>query len=180
MFGAKTIPNRKGDQRTTAVDVPPSAECVSDLDEILRRMHRQRSKLYGVHQLEDRRVGADAEREGEDRHRREAGIASQEATRLAYIAQHIVEPREAALIAEGLHGLRDASRFDHRRPGVLLAGVGISSRVLHRDFHVDPQFRFQVAIRPPSAQRPQEPEHPFAKYGHRLALVMPVRLAAIE
>src|SRR5579859_8047775 len=99
---------------------------------------------------------------------------------MAQVAQHVVEPREAALIAERLHGLGDAAAFDHRRPCLMLARASTPSRLLHGDFQVDPQFMFQVAIRPTWTQCPPESDDPLAKRGHRLVLPTPGRAGARE
>ncbi|MGA3261096.1 MAG: hypothetical protein ABSE35_19600 [Bryobacteraceae bacterium] len=63
-----------------------------------------------MEQRENRRVGADAERQRNDRRGREAGAPAQAAQRVADVFAEALEPREAALIAIGFLRIRGARR----------------------------------------------------------------------
>src|SRR5205814_2619662 len=79
---AHLLPQRVGEARRAARELsgaPADRRRDADLDELLGALHRQRADADGVEQLEDRGVGADAEREREDRDEREAGVEAQQA-----------------------------------------------------------------------------------------------------
>ena len=73
LVGAEPFPLRVGQLRVPGDDVAgPRARIVKPhLDELARILHGERAETHGVEQLEDRGVGADAERQRERGHRRE-------------------------------------------------------------------------------------------------------------
>jgi len=65
-----------------------------DGDQLLRVRHRQHAQHQRVEQRENRRVGADAERQRNDRRGREAGAPAQAAQRVADVFAEALEPRK--------------------------------------------------------------------------------------
>ena len=62
---------------------------LADRDQAIRICVRQRTQQHGVEDAEDRGVRADAERQGHERDRREAGRAPQQPRRIANVARQI-------------------------------------------------------------------------------------------
>ena len=109
----------------TEVFVDPPAESIEarltwktaqQLDQPLRLLHGQRPQHERVDQAEDRGVGADPQRERHHGDDGEEGIAAHLPRREAAVADEVFEPREAPLIAHGLHGLRQPAGFNPRQP----------------------------------------------------------------
>ena len=64
-----------------------------DADQALGLMERQRLQQHAVHHAEDRRIGADPQREREGGQRREAGLLPQHARGVAQILPEIGEQK---------------------------------------------------------------------------------------
>src|SRR5262245_5569689 len=77
---ADVFPLWIGDRGVRTRKAARSAICVGDFHfgELIRTRYGKRPQSYGVEQLKDRRIGADAERERNHRHGCEAGRFSQE------------------------------------------------------------------------------------------------------
>ncbi len=104
-----------GDGREPGVGEEPVGRAIADRDETIRIGIRKRTQQDGVHDGEDRGVRADAERQREDGRGGEAGCAPQHAQAVADVLAERVEPRQAALIAPGLRGLRIPAEGQPRR-----------------------------------------------------------------
>ena len=80
-------------------------ELARDVDELLRFGERQRPKHHTIDDAEDRRVRADAEREGQHRGEREHGDAREAARRLPELLRDLMGPVAAPHVARRLaHG----------------------------------------------------------------------------
>src|SRR5438876_2047348 len=94
---------------------------------------------------ENRAVRADTERQRENGDAGEHGTLSQKTTSVANVAQKIVEPEEAALVAQCFHGLRDAARVNHCRPSGTAGQVAPPLRVLAGQLQMQSQFLLELA-----------------------------------
>src|SRR5258708_25411611 len=89
---------------------------------------------------------------------------------MAHVARQIVQPRQASLIPERVHGLRSASRRNPRGARGI-GGVGpTTSRVLCGHFHMRPDLVFQLGVEPALKQRSLKTANPFAKDAHAISL----------
>ena len=70
------------------------------LDDLVGPCHRQAAQAHRVEQLEDRRVGADAEGERGDRDHREADVVAERARRVAQVAGEPIEPADAVHLVD--------------------------------------------------------------------------------
>ncbi len=81
--------------------------------ELLRVLDRQRPEPHRIQELEDRRVGADAERQRQNRDERERGIQTQQAQAMAHVLHDCFER------GDGVHAidlLADARRVAELAP----------------------------------------------------------------
>ena len=124
--------------------------------------HGKRTQNQLVGQAEYRAVGPDPERERDDRDAGEHGIAPEQTTRVADVAQKIGEPGKTALIAQRLHRLHEAAGADRCGPCGVLGRGAAPLRVLDGELHVQPQLLFQVAICSRRTKRSPEADDPLA------------------
>ena len=89
---------------------------------------------------------------------------------MAHVARQVVQPRQAPLIPERVHGLRSASRLIPRGARSIVGGETTTSCVLCGHFHVRPELVFQVGIAPARQQRSLKPQNPLAKDAHVISL----------
>jgi hypothetical protein len=138
-------------------------------DQPARVGHRQRAQEHGVGEREDGGVGADAERE---RHHRDGGeqrIAAQAAHGVAQVASEVVEPRQAALVADRVEALRQgAAPHDGRAARIGRRRIA-AARVLGRQLEMRAQFLGDVGVAPGRSQRAPQSPAPLAQPRHRLA-----------
>ena len=64
-----------------------------DLHQLVRRFHWHAAENRGVDQAEDRRVGADTEGQGQDRHRGEPGTPGQGTQAVSHVSPDVIESR---------------------------------------------------------------------------------------
>jgi hypothetical protein len=129
-----------------------------DLGQLRRIAHRERAQAHRVEELEDGRVGADAEREREDRHDREARIEAEEARAMLEVAPSAIEP------ADGVHLidlLTHQGRVAQLAPGCVarLDGAHAAREVV---VGLDGQMRVELArplIVPAGAAKKARPGH---------------------
>src|SRR6185436_9450176 len=100
-----------------------------DVDERLGVIERGMAKEDGVDQAEDRRICADADRERQHGHRREAGMAAQRTEAVADVAREMFDEAGAKLVACALPHLLHAAESDQRLPP-RLRGRHAGARVL--------------------------------------------------
>ena len=89
---------------------------------------------------------------------------------MAHVARQVVQPRQASLIPERVHGLRSASRLNPRGARSIVGGETTTSCVLCGHFHVRPELVFQVGVAPARQQRSLKTLNPFAKDAHVISL----------
>jgi hypothetical protein len=77
---------------------------------------RERAQEHAVDDAENRRVGADADRQREDRHRGEAGMTAQRAQAVADVAREMLDGAGAELVPRSLAHLLYPAEPDHRLP----------------------------------------------------------------
>jgi hypothetical protein len=101
---ADRLPDRVRDGDVPAVEVAAGAVRIgeADFDETRRIRDGQRLEPERVHDFEERRVGADAERERDDRDRGESGIVPEHAQRVANVLGAALDPAPAPRVARGL------------------------------------------------------------------------------
>ena len=119
---------------------------------------RQRAEEYGVDEAEDGGVGGDADRQCQQRRARERGAAAQRADAVADVAREIVDPRDAALIAAGVHRLGEAGGGRPR------AGVG-------GEREVRAQLLLEIGVAPIRAHQVADADDPLAQGGHAAGLM---------
>ena len=137
-------------------------------DEPLRFGIRQRTQQHAVDDAEDRGGRADADRQRQHGDRREHALPVEHAQPVSQVAQEIVEPGHAALVAQGVHRVGEARRRKHRW-FTLGAGVAAASTGLRGHLGVEPQFLLQVGVASPRPDRRHQTRDPFAKRGQQHA-----------
>jgi hypothetical protein len=87
---------------------------VRDKKQGVRFVNRQCAQHDGLEEAEDRRICADAERQGQDHDRRKARIAPQRAERVPHILAHLLEPWTDPDGARVLLRPRNVAEAEHR------------------------------------------------------------------
>ncbi len=100
----------------------------------------ERIQQHSVHHGEERRVGADPQRKGQDGDEREAGILGQNAQAIGHILGQRFEKRQAAPLAICRLGLFEATEFDER----LTARFFFSQAGAHPVLDVHGEMAFQL------------------------------------
>ncbi len=161
LVGADLLPLRVGEPRMVVDEVTGSAplgQADANLHEAVGILHRERAQPHGVHRLEDRGVGADAQREREERHEGEAGVEAQQPRAVAQVLPHGFEG------GERVHAI---DLFAHERDVAELAvrgGARVGRRHAARDVGVglDLEVGLQLAgplVVPPGAAQESGPTH---------------------
>ena len=103
---------------------------------------RKRRQQDGLDDGEDDRGGSDADRKGRDRDRRKGRTPSESTDGEAEVASQPREPRQSALIAQRVHGLRGAAGGEAVRRGV---------------FQVDAELVLEISIAAPGPDGAAQP-----------------------
>jgi hypothetical protein len=138
------LPNASGPSARTSANSSGSATA------------RLRSRI--VDQLKEGRVGADAERQRDDRHRREDRASSQQPQSVTGVANQVVRDAHPALIAACLFLLVDPA---HRAQGGVTRLRGIHAPFdVQRDLALDvvPQLFVELAIDPVRSEQRSQTE----------------------
>src|SRR6185503_13377028 len=98
---------------------------------------RQAAQEHAVHQTEDRRVGADANRERGNGREREAGLPAERPQRVAHVTPEALERRERPHLAH----LLLVDRLIAETPWV--SAFGLAHRPMERDLVAE------ITIQPP-------------------------------
>ena len=130
----------------------------------------RRPKQQSIGDGKHRRVRTNAERECQGRNSGEAGVSGEHAASVAQIARQICQPGHAALVAQRLHGLRNAPGPDPGCSCSALGRIGPLSRVLCGQLQVQSQFLLQVAVSRARTQRAPKAVDPLAEGSHRTSL----------
>ena len=134
----------------------PKSALEAIVDEAIRVAIRQRAEEHGVHDAEDRGVGADAEREGEHRDGGEALVATHVAQAVPDVADQTLERGHPALVALGLlHGLDGAEAPERVSAGVVRREAGRHG-VAFGQLEVGPHVLVELAIQPIALEQRQQ------------------------
>ena len=122
--GAPSRKSRTSGTEKVMFSPPGPVHRVAQVDEPVAVAVGQRLEQHAADDAEDRRVGADAERQREDDDGGEAGAVSQRAQRVPEIGRDALEPGQSALVAHGFGRLREAAGREQRlrgapRPGAM-------------------------------------------------------------
>src|SRR5207245_2555627 len=115
-----------------------------DISELLGARDRQVPQANRVDQLEDRRVGPDAEGEREDGHEREARTSPKQAQGVANVAPDVVDPFRVTRVAAGVLLLFDAAQCDHGGPPCFVRRGATSDKLLDLPIDVEPQLLIEL------------------------------------
>jgi hypothetical protein len=108
----------------------------SHLDDLVWPLHGQAAQPHRVEELEDRAVGADAQRQRGDRHDREPGVGAHLAQRQAQVLAQAIEPRDRVHVVNLLPDTGEVAE---------LAASGVAGVVRrHAARHVVRRFDLQV------------------------------------
>ena len=83
---------------------------VAEVDQAVAVAMGQRLEQHAAHDAEDRRGGADTEREGDDDDSGEPGIPAERAEAVAEVGEDVLDPRQPALVPYRLGSLREPAR----------------------------------------------------------------------
>ena len=136
-----------------------------DRDQALWLRVRQWPEKHAVDDAEDGRVGADADGQRQKDDGGEGGRPAERAHAVPQVARQVVEPGQASLIAQGVHGLRRGPVAEQCRACGDV--VSASSRVFGRELEVRAQLFFQVRITAARADRAPQADEPLAQSDDR-------------
>ena len=136
--------------------------------------HGQRLKEHRVRHGGDRRGGSDADRQRQHRRRRETGLPRKAAQADPQIDPQVVEPRQAALVAQRLHGLGNAAQAHARHPRGLGSRVALRTKLLLGLLEMKAQLALEIVIGRVAPERAPQAMPALAKNGHRDLPVTPV------
>src|SRR5208282_328241 len=85
-----------------------------ELDKFLRTPYRQRPEQHGIRDTEHGSIGANTQREGDDRHRRHARVLAQHAHTIAEILNDGFDEAHAPSVPAFFFDLLDAAKFAQR------------------------------------------------------------------
>ena len=126
----------------------------------MRPLDRQGTEEHRVHQAEDRRVRADAEREREQGDGGEDGIGGEPPQAVARVLQQHLDPRQPALLAVALRRRCDSAELDERLTPRLLRLEPGAHAVLHVHLQVALQLLGQLAVARAASERSRQPHEP--------------------
>ena len=131
------------------------------LDELFRVAHRQRAEHQRVDQAEDRRVGADAERERQNRHRGEARRATQRPRGISHVLPRGFDDVLPADVTHMVFDRGSAAQLHPRGARGRLAAHARAHLVLDR--HVEELLQARRPVPVPAASGASSPTNPPAK-----------------
>jgi hypothetical protein len=117
-----------------------------DQDEILRLGKRQGTQEHGVDDAEDRRVGADAEGQGQHRDGGEAGIFPQHANAETQIPREVLQHGQAAAVPHLLLDRFDAAELEQRVPARRFGRHACPQVVFHMEGEMALQLFGELAV----------------------------------
>ena len=143
-------------------------------DELVRVGHGQRLEEQAVRHGGDGSGRPDADRQRPRRRRREPGPPGQAAHADAQIDPQVVEPRQAALVAQRVHRLGKTAQAHSRQPRRLRRGAALRVKLVLRLFEMEAQLALEIVVGRVAPERAPQTTPPLAKDGHRDLLVKPV------
>ncbi len=145
-----------------------------DGHELVRIGHGQGLKEHRVCHGGDRRGGSDADRQRQHRRRRESGLPRKAAQADPQVDPQVVEPWQAALVAQRLHRLGNAAQTRARQACGLRLGMALRPKLLLRFFEMEAQLPLEIVIGRVAPERTPQAMPALAKNGHRDLPVTPV------
>jgi hypothetical protein len=146
---------------------PPIAAPVAQRHQPLRRVVGQRPQQRRVHQVEDRRVPADAEGEGQRRGQREAGSTTQGARAIAQVLEQRLEERDPRLIAIRLGDLQRPAEPASRLAASLLGPQSAAQELLLRHLEMEAQLLGQLRLAAPAGEEARDAREQLPQRAHR-------------
>ena len=122
--------------------------------QLLRRRISERPQNHAPEDREDRRVGADAERQRQQRDGGEHGAAPKRADPVAQIAPDLVQPRAVTRRSDALLRLFHAAEMQHRGSPRLLRRGAVAHVVGRGHLHERLELVVQIALSPVSVDHP--------------------------
>ena len=138
-----------------------------DGHELVRIGHGQGLKEHRVRHGCDRRRGSDADRQRQHRGRREPRLAPQAAQADPQIDPQIVEPRQAALVAQRLHRLGNAAQPHARHPRGFRRRVAPRTKFLLGLLEMKAQLALEIVVGRVAPEGAPQATPALAKDGHR-------------
>ena len=120
----------------------------------------QGTQQHGIDDAENRRVGADSESGGQDRHRREAAVMVQHPAAVAEILHEAVQPHAAPRLTGVFADERGVAESAPRGIASLLRRRAIVALFFRFEFQVRAQFAIQVRFPPASIPAHVTPPSP--------------------
>ena len=158
------------------VDVLGPGQAVRELRSVLVELrhdhelvgvgHRQGLEEQGVRHGRDRGGGADADGQRQHRRRREPGTPREAAHADPHVGPQVVEPRQAALVAQGLHHLGKPAQPDAREPRRLGRRVTLAAQLRLRLFEMEPQLALEIVVGGVAPERSPNAAQAFTEDGH--------------
>ena len=118
----------------------------ANLDELFGVWNRQAAQPYGIEQLKQRRVGADAQRQRQDRDQRESRISHEQACAVAKVLDPAVEPHPPPHLSRGFLDQRDVAKLAPRRVGGGIRRLPALDAVTYGLFQMLPDLVVEVAV----------------------------------
>ena len=137
---------------------PPQIRiALPDSDQPVCARVRERAQHDGVHDREDRGVGANAERQGEDRHCREPGVARQAAAGVGDILPQLVDEAEAKRVPAAILDVGDAAERADRRRTRIVGGEACGEVLLDLSIEVELQLGVELVFDARACEQRTEP-----------------------
>ena len=152
---------------------------MAQVDQPIAVLVGQRLEQHGADDAEDRRVGPDAERQGQDGHRGEGGAVPERAQGEPGVGGEALEPRQSALIADRLGGLGETSRREQRLPARLGRSHAAPDVLGGLQVEMGLQLLAEIGIRAVSGEESDDARERGAKLSHGVSRRVP-RKAAIR
>jgi hypothetical protein len=152
--------------------VLPDGECrnlgqgLVDPDQAIRRRIWKWRQQHAVDQAEDRRRGADADGERQQGDRRESRVAAQHPRGVHEVLAELVEPRQAALIADGLGDLFGAAQPLRGATARVLGRRAAPAFELLLHVEVKRQLVPHLVVAAAAADRSEQPRDPGDESAH--------------
>jgi len=133
---------------------------VPDGDEPVDVGVRQRLDQHGLDDAEDRGRRADAERERDDRHRRDAGRPAPGPESETHVAADVAQPRNGVGIARSIFRGREVAEAPARREHRFVGGHAAARVLVDQLLEVEPGLFVEGFIDPGLEQRAAKPAKP--------------------
>ena len=134
--------------------------------ELVRVGHRQRLEEQGIRHGGNCSSRADAGRQRQRSRRREPGTPRQAAHADPHVGPQVVEPRQTALVAQGLHRLREATETNARQPRGFGRRMALAAKLLLRLFEMEAQLALEIVVGRVAPERAPQTAQALAEDSH--------------